>query len=159
MRYSTDVLWKVPHFEKMLYDNAQLVSLYSQAYQAFGKPLYKQTVEQALAFIQRENDPPNGLFYSALDADTEGEEGALLRVGKGRIATAAWCRIRPRRRLLQRGSERALGTWPCILLRQEQDQAFAEQFGIALRSWNNASRPSTTRCSTHAKPENDPAGG
>lgn len=47
-RYSTDAVWKAPHFEKMLYDNAQLVSLYSQAYQAFKKPLYKTTVERIL---------------------------------------------------------------------------------------------------------------
>ncbi|MEO8589307.1 MAG: thioredoxin domain-containing protein [Flavobacteriales bacterium] len=74
-RYSTDALWKVPHFEKMLYDNAQLISLYSQAYQAFGKPLYKSTVEETIAFIEREMTSSEGAFYSALDADSEGEEG------------------------------------------------------------------------------------
>ncbi len=74
-RYSTDVLWKVPHFEKMLYDNAQLVSLYSQAYQAFKKPLYRNTVERTLEFLFREMYGKDGAFFSALDADTEGEEG------------------------------------------------------------------------------------
>jgi uncharacterized protein YyaL (SSP411 family) len=74
-RYSVDGLWKVPHFEKMLYDNAQLVSLYSQAYQAVNDPLYKDVVERTLAFIEREMLSAEGACYSALDADSEGEEG------------------------------------------------------------------------------------
>ena len=74
-RYSVDKFWKVPHFEKMLYDNAQLVSLYSEAYQYNKNPLYKQIVFETLAFIKRELTAENGAFYSALDADSEGEEG------------------------------------------------------------------------------------
>lgn len=74
-RYSTDALWKVPHFEKMLYDNAQLVSLYSHAYQITQKPLYRQVVYETMDFIEREMTSSEGLFYTALDADSEGEEG------------------------------------------------------------------------------------
>jgi len=76
-RYSTDMKWHVPHFEKMLYDNGQLVSLYSDAYLATKNELYKGTVYQTLNFIKREMTTPEGGFYSALDADSTNKEGEL----------------------------------------------------------------------------------
>ena len=76
-RYSTDSRWHVPHFEKMLYDNAQLVSLYSKAYQITKKPLYKEVVLETLEFIKREMTNPEGAFYSSLDADSLTKEGEL----------------------------------------------------------------------------------
>ena len=74
-RYSVDEYWKVPHFEKMLYDNAQLLSLYAKAYQLTKKPLYKRVVEEIIGFVERELSLAEGGFYSALDADSEGVEG------------------------------------------------------------------------------------
>jgi len=74
-RYSTDKLWKVPHFEKMLYDNAQLISLYAEAHTRYRKDLYKQIADQSIAFCLRDLYKGDGIFYSALDADSEGEEG------------------------------------------------------------------------------------
>ena len=74
-RYSTDANWIAPHFEKMLYDNGQLVSLYSHAYQVTKNPLYKNIVTQTIDFVERELMNKDFGFYSSLDADSEGVEG------------------------------------------------------------------------------------
>jgi len=74
-RYSTDGVWKLPHFEKMLYDNAQLVSLYAEAYRQTKNLLYKQVLEETLAFMEQEWLSDKNCFYAALDADSEGVEG------------------------------------------------------------------------------------
>lgn len=81
-RYSVDIKWHIPHFEKMLYDNGQLISLYSNAYKLTKNPLYKEVVEKTLTFVEREWLTEEGGFYAAFDADSpdgngKKEEGAF----------------------------------------------------------------------------------
>ena len=142
-RYSTDKLWKVPHFEKMLYDNAQLVSLYSEAFLAYGKPLYQQTVEQTLDFIERELSDTSGAFYSALDADSEGVEGKFYIWKKDELKALIGEDYNLFSKYYNVNSK---GFWEYgnyILLRDKSDQEFCQKENIDLStleekvsSWN-----------------------
>jgi len=130
-RYSTDAYWKVPHFEKMLYDNAQLVSLYSKAYQLTKNELYKNVVYQTLGFINSEMTAKNGAFYSALDADSEGEEGKYYVWNKAEL-----------QQLLKNDFDvmvdfyniNAKGKWEgnYILLRSENDETIAKKHNLSV---------------------------
>ena len=129
-RYSTDANWHVPHFEKMLYDNAQLVTLYAQAYQATKNPLYKKAVYETIDFVKQELTSPDGAFYASLDADSEGVEGKFYVWTKKEVDSIL-------------GDEAELfsvyynitadGNWEhgnSILLRNETNEAVAETFKL-----------------------------
>jgi uncharacterized protein YyaL (SSP411 family) len=88
-RYSVDERWFAPHFEKMLYDNAQLIALYAQAYKVLKRPLYKDVVYDTVDFMKRELMAPEGTFYAALDADSEGEEGRFYTWTYSEVRNAA----------------------------------------------------------------------
>ena len=74
-RYTVDNEWKIPHFEKMLYDQAQMISLFSMGYKVFGDQSYKDIVSNTILFLGNKMSSTDGLYYAAMDADTDGEEG------------------------------------------------------------------------------------
>lgn len=132
-RYSVDGNWHVPHFEKMLYDNGQLISLYAEAYQYSRMPLFKEVVEESIGWLDREMTSEEGLFYSALDADSEGVEGKFYVwdetefekiTGEHHALMTAYYQL----------SEE--GNWEeeqtNILLRKQTDEKFAAERGLTL---------------------------
>jgi len=133
-RYSVDGRWHVPHFEKMLYDNAQLISLYSEAYTWNPDPLYEQVVEEIITFATRELASPELGFYSALDADSEGVEGKFYIFTKkeieeilGEDAAELFC-------IYYHITDD--GNWEeehsNVLFRRESDEQLAEQLGLGV---------------------------
>jgi len=139
-RYSTDTKWHVPHFEKMLYDNAQLVSLYSDAYLATKNELYKETVYQTLEFVAREMTTDQGGFYSALDADSldnDGklEEGAYYVWTKQELETLIGEEFPLFKEYYNINS---YGKWEkdhYVLIRQDQDITFVKEHDIDLEDF------------------------
>ncbi len=131
-RYSTDGQWKVPHFEKMLYDNAQLVTVYSNAYQLTHKKLYKDIVYETLGFIEREMTSETGGFYSALDADSEGEEGKYYVWKKEELEKLLGEKAKM---FFEYFNVNKTGLWEhgnYILLRKETDEEIAKKFNVSV---------------------------
>ena len=141
-RYSTDEIWKVPHFEKMLYDNAQLLQLYAEAYQTDPNPLYQQVVSETVEFLKRELLSPENGFYSALDADSEGEEGKFYVWTKTELAQILGADFVL---FSDYYNINSLGFWEhnhYILIRTEDNHSFAEKHQLSVdeleiktRSW------------------------
>jgi len=131
-RYSTDSLWKAPHFEKMLYDNAQLVSLYSHAYQLAGKKLYKDIVYETLEFVSQEMTSDEGGFYSALDADSEGEEGRFYVWNKRELEEILGndFGVFSEYYNVKKNEEWEQGNY--ILLRKKSDEEVAKEFSVSV---------------------------
>ena len=133
-RYSVDGNWHVPHFEKMLYDNAQLISLYAEAYQYSRLPLFKEVAEETIAWLAREMTSAEGLFYSALDADSEGVEGKFYVWDKAELEFMS---VEDRELLMAYYHLSEEGNWEeeetNILLRKQKDEEFALERGIDLK--------------------------
>ncbi|GAB4574413.1 MAG: thioredoxin domain-containing protein [Anaerolineae bacterium] len=129
-RYSVDAMWLVPHFEKMLYDNAQLARLYLHTYQIMGDPFFRRIAEETLDYILREMTAPSGGFYSATDADSEGVEGKFFVWDKAEIEA-----------LLGEDAPLAIAYWGVtehgnfegrnILFVPQKDAVVAAEFGIS----------------------------
>ena len=135
-RYSTDMNWHVPHFEKMLYDNAQLVSLYADAYQRTKNPLYKKVVYETLEFVAHELTFSEGAFYASLDADSEGEEGKYYVWTKAEVDKALGNDAETFSAFYNITAD---GNWEhgnSILLRNETDEEIAKKYNFAVPDLN-----------------------
>ncbi|NNC83874.1 MAG: thioredoxin domain-containing protein [Flavobacteriales bacterium] len=131
-RYSVDGQWKVPHFEKMLYDNAQLIALYAEAFQATEKALYRETVYETVDWLEREMTDESGAFYSALDADSEGEEGKFYVWSEEELQEVLGTDFDFVKNYYNLNAK---GRWEhgnYILLRDRSDEDYAQQEGITI---------------------------
>lgn len=148
-RYSTDNYWKVPHFEKMLYDNAQLVSLYCHAYKLTKHVRYAQIIKETLGFIEREMTSEEAGFYSAIDADSEGKEGRFY----------VW-EYKEIKQILNEAGDFILdyfsvtqnGNWEPgknILFRTLTDEAFIAERGLTPENFNKSLHIAKTKLLNH----------
>ncbi|MBC9794992.1 thioredoxin domain-containing protein [Sinomicrobium sp. FJxs] len=135
-RYSTDARWFAPHFEKMLYDNGQLVSLYAHAYQVTNEEKYAGVIRETLDFIAREMTHTSGGFYSSLNADSEGEEGKFYVWTKKELENALDSKTA--KLLIDYFQVTVSGNWEGgknILYRKSDAGTFAQKHNIAREQW------------------------
>lgn len=129
-RYSVDPYWKVPHFEKMLYDNGQLLSLYAEAQRQRPSPLYEQVLRQTIGFVRREMTSPEGGFYASLDADSEGVEGKFYTWDYEEVAAILESDLKP---FADYYNLQPAGNWEAsrnILFALETEEAFAARWKL-----------------------------
>ncbi|MDC0118074.1 thioredoxin domain-containing protein [bacterium] len=141
-RYSTDDQWKVPHFEKMLYDNSQLVSLYAAAYQQTKDPYYRTIVRETLEFIGRELTSKEGGIYASLDADSEGEEGKYYVWSQQELQQLLGADTDL---VLEYYNVEEQGNWENginILFKSESDTAFASRYNLLETALQNTIKKS-----------------
>jgi len=143
-RYSTDAKWIVPHFEKMLYDNALLAMAYTEAYQATKKEQYKETAEKIFTYVVRDMQSPDGAFYSAEDADSEDEEGKFytwqmdelnsILTPEEKDLFALVYNMKPSGNYLEESTRRSTGK---NIPHFTQDLHIAEKIGISIEELND----------------------
>lgn len=145
-RYSVDGEWFAPHFEKMLYDNGQLLTLYAEAYKVTQRPLYRQVILDTIAWANRELRSDENAYFSALDADSEGVEGKFYTYTEAEITELSgdhldlivdYYRIKPE------------GNWEesrNILHYRESDTAFAERHRLDLDRWKKIKSDFAQKC-------------
>lgn len=136
-RYSVDVLWKAPHFEKMLYDNAQLLELYATAYQTSKEAEWLRTVSETLNWLYEEMRDEQGGFYASMDADSEGVEGLFYVWEKEEIEKI----IPPNRSwVLDYWNVNDRGKWEnghYILLRRDSDENWSRKLGLSVDEFHH----------------------
>jgi uncharacterized protein YyaL (SSP411 family) len=132
-RYATDENWNIPHFEKMLYDNALMISLYANAFKAYQNPFFKDIFIKDIEFIRRELTSPEGGFYASLNADSEGEEGKYY-VWTEKELKQIFPKEETFKLVRQRFGTRAGGNWELgknTLMLAEDQKSLAEEYGIS----------------------------
>ncbi len=134
-RYTVDPQWHIPHFEKMLYDNAQLVSLVAQACEADPREEYRQVVMETLDFIEREMTGANGEFYASLDADSDGKEGAYYTWDEQAFSTVCKQEASVMKRYFHVSRQ---GSWEGtnVLYCDRSPESFARAGGIDPKAFN-----------------------
>ncbi len=130
-RYSTDTYWKVPHFEKMLYDNAQMLRIYSTAMKEFDADLYQDIVFGITDFLEREMKHPFGGYYAALDADTEGTEGKYYLWQEAELKAVLEDDFDLFAAYYSLSSQRMMEDNSIVLFKDKPDKVFANDHGIS----------------------------